>query len=289
MSTITVNDTDELVEKCQAVFSLTKDQATAMAEETDSIFQTKQLSINNSISIDLSDHIDHMITSKKSIPPEEELHRDTSEHCRVTNTEIVISNQTTTDSIHELLNENYKPLVLNFANGVRPGGGWLTGALAQEEALCRDSLLYYSLVGDAMYDHHLFSPTASSSDWCIYSQDVPVIRNAIGELIEPVDVSFITCAAPYALSIGVEQAASLMESRIRRVLEIARFYQHDSLILGAWGCGVFGNSPYKIAKLFKGQLDGEFNNTFSKVVFAIADVSPTRKFLRPFVEIFNEA
>ena len=58
MSTITVSDTDELVEKCQAVFSLTKDQATAMAEETDSIFQTKQLSINNSISIDLSDHID---------------------------------------------------------------------------------------------------------------------------------------------------------------------------------------------------------------------------------------
>jgi len=62
-----------------------------------------------------------------------------------------------------------RPAALNFANGIHPGGGFLHGARAQEEALCRSSALYETLVGDPMYVYHAARPRPDSSDWVIYS------------------------------------------------------------------------------------------------------------------------
>jgi uncharacterized protein (TIGR02452 family) len=53
-----------------------------------------------------------------------------------------------------LTNENKKPLALNFANGIHPGGGFLEGARAQKEVLCRSSALNHTLRGDEMYEYH---------------------------------------------------------------------------------------------------------------------------------------
>ncbi len=74
--------------------------------------------------------------------------------------------------------------------------------------------------------------------------------------------------------------------RIHRVLSIAHAYGHPVLILGAWGCGAFGNDVQRTASDFRQALENEFNGSFSDAVFAITDWSPDRRFLGPFRDVF---
>jgi uncharacterized protein (TIGR02452 family) len=59
-----------------------------------------------------------------------------------------------------------------------------------------------------------------------------------------------------------------------------------SLVLGAWGCGAFGNDIHRTARDFRQALENEFSGAFSDIVFAITDWSPERRFLGPFREVF---
>src|SRR5262249_47998053 len=157
-------------------------------------------------------------------------------------TSIQVRNETTLAASRRLVDTGLKPLALNFANGVHPGGGFLNGAKAQEEVLCRSSALSQTLVGDPMYEEHRRRPRPDSTDWAIYSPNVPVFRTENGSALErPWLLSFITCAAPYAPAIGQPEAGDLLQRRIHRVLSIARAYGYVALVLGAWGCGAFGN------------------------------------------------
>jgi uncharacterized protein (TIGR02452 family) len=168
-----------------------------------------------------------------------------------------------------------------------PGGGFLIGARAQEEVLCRSSALHHTLVDDPMYDHHRLRPEPDSTDWAIYSPDVPVFRTDAGEeLSDPWLLSFLTCAAPYAPAIGQPRAGDLLRQRIHRVLAIARAYGHAALVLGAWGCGAFRNDPERTARDFRHALDDDYSGAFSDVVFAITDWSPERRVLGPFRDVF---
>ena len=103
---------------------------------------------------------------------------------------------------------------------------------------------------------------------------------------QPWPLSFITAAAPYAPRLGREPVARLMESRIRRVLAIARAYDYPALVLGAWGCGTYGNDPARIAVLFRTALE-EQAGAFAEVVFAVADGSPGRKTFSAFAAAFG--
>ena len=71
------------------------------------------------------------------------------------------------------------------------------------------------------------------------------------------------------------------------MLAIAAAYDYSALVLGAWGCGAFGNDPGRTAQDFHTALAGEFAGAFAEVVFAIADWSPERSFLAPFAEEFR--
>jgi uncharacterized protein (TIGR02452 family) len=174
-------------------------------------------------------------------------------------------------------------VALNFANGVHPGGGFLGGARAQEEVLCRSSALYETLVGDPMYEAHARRAESDSTDWAIYSPDVPVFRCDGGTTLDrPWLLSFITCAAPYAPAMGQPRSAQLLAQRIRRVLAIARSYGHPSVVLGAWGCGAFHNDPDRAARDFREALAGPYLGAFSAVAFAVTDWSADRRFIGPF-------
>jgi len=200
---------------------------------------------------------------------------------------IQVSNETTLAASLRFVQRGLRPLALNFANGIEAGGGFLEGALAQEEVLCRSSALHATLVGDPMYEAHNDRPTDDSSDWAILSPDVPVFRADDGTALpQPWLLSILTCAAPYAPTVGAKLAADLLKRRIHRVLAIASAYGYESLVLGAWGCGAFENDPHRTAMNFRTALEAEFRGAFSDIVFAIADWSPKRKFLGPFRDAF---
>lgn len=58
------------------------------------------------------------------------------------------------------------------------------------------------------------------------------------------------------------------------------------MVLGAWGCGAFGNDPGRTARDFRAALESEdFDGVFSDITFAIADWSPKRRFLGPFRDV----
>ena len=64
-------------------------------------------------------------------------------------TQVQVANETTLQASRRLVKAGLRPLALNFANGVHPGGGFLNGGRAQEEVLCRSSALYLTLVSRA--------------------------------------------------------------------------------------------------------------------------------------------
>jgi len=70
------------------------------------------------------------------------------------------------------------------------------------------------------------------------------------------------------------------------VLAIAAAHGYPDLVLGAWGCGAFGNDPHRTAASFREALAGPFAGRFARVVFAITDWSPERLFLGPFRDAF---
>jgi uncharacterized protein (TIGR02452 family) len=223
--------------------------------------------------------------AKVSLPPDAPLPPPARE--RISETHVLVANETTLGAARRLGDAGLRALSLNFANGTKPGGGFLEGARAQEETLCRSSALFRTLEGDPMYDAHRRGAPGESSDWVILSPDVPVFRRDDGAVVELWRTSFATCAAPYAPQVGQPRSGDLLARRIRRVLAVARAYGFDALVLGAWGCGAFRNDPVRVARDFQEALEGEFDGAFRHVTFAITDWSPDRDFLRPFRDAFS--
>ncbi|CAL9356802.1 TIGR02452 family protein [Streptomyces sp. enrichment culture] len=174
------------------------------------------------------------------------------------------------------------PAVLNFASARNPGGGYLNGAQAQEEALCRASALYTCLLRaqDHYYDHHRAHRDPFYTDRVIHSPAVPVFRDDRGRLLdEPFTAGFLTSPAPNAgvvLRTAPERAGELPRAlavRAERVLETAVAHGYRRLVLGAWGCGVFRNDPAQVAAAFRALLEpgARFAGAFEHVVFGILD------------------
>ena len=221
---------------------------------------------------------------------------DSFELTKTTNeTKFEVTDETTLEAAKRICKENAdaNPFVLNFASAKNPGGGFLGGAQAQEESLARSSSLYPSLTANfEMYEYNRRGSSCLYSDWMIYSPKVPVFRNDDGSLIQtPYLVSFLTSPAVNAGVVKQKEAKNINliektnRERARKFLWIANKENHKTLILGAWGCGVFQNDPAEIAQMFNELLTGEFKNCFERVIVAIYDISPTRKIYKKFVEV----
>lgn len=182
---------------------------------------------------------------------------------------------------------------LNFASARNPGGGVVNGARAQEESLARSSALYDSLTRcPEYYEHHRAERSLLYSDRVIWSPSVPVYRDAKGGwLPDAIPVDFLTSPAPNRRMVERNQpervalVAETLERRARAVLAVAADQGSTRLVLGAWGCGVFGNDPAVVAGAFGGHLKGEFTGVFDRVVFAVLDRDPGVR--APFEEVFG--
>jgi uncharacterized protein (TIGR02452 family) len=137
-----------------------------------------------------------------------------------------------------------------------------------------------------MYQFHMWNYDPIYSNYAIYSPVVPVFRDDDGVLLEePYTVAIITSPAVNAAKLAETrrgEIAPAMWQRILKVLAIGILHGHDSIILGAWGCGAFGNDPNEIAALFERALRENFKGAYRRVVFAILDWSDEKRFIGPF-------
>lgn len=197
------------------------------------------------------------------------------------------------DSVTAIFNQkNYKKMaVLNFASYKNPGGKFLNGSSAQEESLCHYSNLYNVL--SEMKDNY-YEPNkkrlnrALYNDNLLYTPGITFFSSNDKILTNKRQVcDVITCAAPNKTAakrfqnVSNEAIIQACISRIDHVLQAAYHQRVDTLILGAFGCGVFGNEPNVIASIFFALLESKYERCFENVIFAIPMMSK-------FDNTFNE-
>ncbi|MCD7954603.1 MAG: TIGR02452 family protein [Lachnospiraceae bacterium] len=177
-------------------------------------------------------------------------------------------------------------LVLNLASSTHPGGQTRKGASAQEEDLCRRTSLLLSLESETAkryYDYNNARKTRMGSDGVMISPCVEVLKDASAEILsEPFPISVMSCAAPNVshaipsradargrglrpdslresghamIRMGLEgmsqqEYETMLYNRIRGMLLAAASQGYRHLILGAFGCGVFGNDAAVVSDSF---------------------------------------
>ena len=119
-----------------------------------------------------------------------------------------------------------KVAVLNFASFKHPGGGFINGSMAQEEALCHESTLYNVIADDTFsrfynYNNHHLN-RGMYHNRAIYSPNI-AFTGENDEIVAYADV--ITCACPnysYYIKMKVSPSENLLtlKSRIGFVKKI---------------------------------------------------------------------
>lgn len=158
-------------------------------------------------------------------------------------------------------NSGKKIIALNFANANFPGGAYILGGNAQEESLCRCSLLYYTIkTCGEYYRRNRLHVLPDYTDGIILSENVPVIRDDSGKLLdEPAMCSFLTCPAVNRrfarILMSDRKISGIMERRINGIISLAASQAPDIVILGAFGCGVFGNKRETVFPMFESAIN----------------------------------
>lgn len=184
-----------------------------------------------------------------------------------------------------------KTAVLNFASATNPGGGVVNGSSAQEECICRCSGLYLCLniddVWNVFYHPHRNAHFQVYNDDIVYTPDVEIFKTDTckPELMDENDwykVDIITCAAPNirALKVKINRGEidksvilennllKIHEKRLKKILDVAVSHGVETIILGAYGCGAFGNSPEIVATAAKNVLK-DYMYAFKNIEYAV--------------------
>ena len=195
--------------------------------------------------------------------------------------------------------------MLNMASGSNPGGGVINGAGAQEEYLFRCTDYYrflFQYAKDSSPQEYGITPNPNhrypldNNFGGIYSPKVTVFRapekDGYDLIFRPWWVNIIAVPAVNLKhhKMSEEEYTTTMLNKIRTIFRIAYVNGERSLVLGAFGCGAFGNNPYIVAALFKQVLnEQEFHGAFNEVFFAITeDHNSQGHNFKAFAEVFGK-
>lgn len=175
------------------------------------------------------------------------------------------------DAAQAITRAKGKACVLDFASYRNPGGGYANGGWAQEEALCAESNLMPILEGlrDVYY-----TPNRQSMRGGLYSDRALYLTDVMFTCDGGMNKRDVLVCAAVNRRFALENHRSEAECdidmihRVHAVMHIAAANEVDTLVLGAFGCGVFGNDPAKVAILFKDWLEAH-PGQFETVVFAV--------------------
>lgn len=177
------------------------------------------------------------------------------------------------DSVSAIFSQcSGKTAVLNFASYKNPGGKFIEGSCAQEECLCHESFLY-NVLKEFVIEYYDWNDQHKNKalylNRALYTPDVIFSKDGKTQTCD-----VITCAAPNKSaaqkyqSVTNKENLQVLKSRIKFIMKIAADRNVDTLILGAFGCGVFGQDAMEVATVFKEFLSV---SEASKIVFAIPD------------------
>lgn len=189
--------------------------------------------------------------------------------------DIILEKCGTTEAIWKYDREDGVVAALNFASYKNPGGKYMSGSIAQEEVLCSESTLYNVL---SQFNDEFYKPNrdrlhlALYNDNLLYSKDITFVKDDYSSFC---NCDVITCAAPNFrashkyFNTSRTDCFKILDSRIRYIYDVATREEVSTLILGAWGCGVFGCFPKDVFMLQLNHLFTEFYYNFNKVIFAV--------------------
>ena len=184
-------------------------------------------------------------------------------------------------------NPNNKVCILNFANWISPGSNQ-EGSIRNATTI--DNNLDCEISKKEFYNKHNAKDEKKANDDIIYSPDVIILKddsgNDLSDFYNNNKIDIISCAAPNKTeTLDDETILKLQNKRMRRILDVADYYNVDILILGAFGCGVFQNPADKLANEYSEILKDktkEYNKKFKKIVFAIPDDTNYNHFNKVF-------
>jgi uncharacterized protein (TIGR02452 family) len=199
--------------------------------------------------------------------------------------------------------------ILSFASPLKPGGGFLEGANSQEEFICARSTLYPSL-----WDSFYRLPEIGG----VYTPDVMVFRDSTPEANELIkrDRFFVdvisagmlrfpalrgrmdekvdhgcTCGVAYC-----DRDRDLVTRKMKAVMRMAQEKGVERLVLGAWGCGAYGNPVKQVAAMWRKVISGSQRQRrpnaerwqgIKEIIFAIPDFNMLREFELAFSGVLS--
>lgn len=273
---------------------MSRSKRAQLAQQTVEIVQQGWYQSPSGQRVDISQQVAASLAATRLISPEQFEPWQETVWGGTRSTHFEVTNETTLECARRVVDvvSPEKCVCLNFASAKNPGGGFLGGSQAQEESLARCSALVATL--ESQWDYYEINRgcrTAFYTDHMILSPMVPVFRSDEGDLFDPPYLmNFITAPAVNAGAVSknepnrMDEVPTVMARRIDQLLSVAASSGYETLILGAWGCGVFRNDPETIARLFAAALtgDGRFAGCFANVHFAVLDRTEQETIVSPF-------